>query len=571
MDRMNELAEYALWFAFSPPGRLPAGVLPFPARLTATEGEPMTVTARKRPLKVKMILPALAEATDPAWRPLKYSLFPPLGLIALAGYLDADDEVTVQDEHVQKLDLDDEPDLVVIETYITSARRAYQLADHYRSRGAHVCLGGLHATSLPQEAAAHADTVFLGPGEDIWPAFLADFHVGRPRWIYQSTRPSLLGAPAPRRDLVARRRYLSPNSLVVSRGCPHSCDFCYKGAFFRCCPSFFTQRVEDALAQVESLPGRHLFFLDDNLFGSPRFAAALCDGMRGMGRVWQAAGTLTAIEQPGLLEKAAAAGLRSLFVGLESLSAANLRAQHKLQGTRDHGGIGDPRLRYEAAVRRLHDLGIMVNASFVFGLDEDDESVFAATVDWAVSQGIETATFHILTPYPGTVLHRRLESQGRITSTDWDRYDTRHAVFAPARLSAAALEEGYRRAYRDFYSWASILRAGRVADGPRARLRHVAVTAGWKKCEPLWDLAIRAGGLALALPLLEVVLGDARREHGSPGAAAGSERAHASAEAAGRCGPTQVQGTRAEAEAAGARRAQAPATAPSRAPATAPR
>src|SRR6187455_3572601 len=137
-------------------------------------------------MKVKMILPALTEATSPFFRPIKYSLFPPLGLATLAAYLNADDEIEIQDEHVEPLNLNDAPDLVVIQVYITSAYRAYRLADHYRRRGAHVALGGLHVTSLPKEAAAHADTIFLGPGEDTWPQFLADFRAGRPGRVYQS-------------------------------------------------------------------------------------------------------------------------------------------------------------------------------------------------------------------------------------------------------------------------------------------------------------------------------------------------------------------------------------------------
>ena len=176
-------------------------------------------------MKVKMILPALTEATSPFWRPIKYSLFPPLGLATLAGYLNADDEVTIQDEHVEPLELGDEPDLVVIQVYITSAYRAYRLADHYRARGAHVALGGLHVTSLPDEAAAHADTIFLGPGDDTWPAFLADFRRGSPQRLYRSQTRTLQGVPPIRRDLIKRHLYLVPNSIVVSRGCPHVCDF----------------------------------------------------------------------------------------------------------------------------------------------------------------------------------------------------------------------------------------------------------------------------------------------------------------------------------------------------------
>src|SRR5258708_7773136 len=148
-----------------------------------------------------MILPALTEATSPLFRPIKYSLFPPLGLATLAAYLDADDEVTIVDEHVEKLDVDDEPKLVVIQVYITSAYRSYQIADHYRSRGAYVVLGGLHVTSLPDEAATHADTIFLGPGEDTWPQFLRDYKSGRPAKRYQSHTRTLAAAPPIRRDL----------------------------------------------------------------------------------------------------------------------------------------------------------------------------------------------------------------------------------------------------------------------------------------------------------------------------------------------------------------------------------
>jgi radical SAM superfamily enzyme YgiQ (UPF0313 family) len=132
-------------------------------------------------MRVRMILPALTEASSPLFRPIKYSLFPPLGLATLAGYLDPGDDVVISDEHVEPLTFDDEPDVVVIQAYITSARRAYEIADGYRARGAYVCLGGLHVTSLPAEAAAHADSIFLGPGEDTWPQFLADYRAGCPR------------------------------------------------------------------------------------------------------------------------------------------------------------------------------------------------------------------------------------------------------------------------------------------------------------------------------------------------------------------------------------------------------
>ena len=450
-------------------------------------------------MKVKMILPALTEATSPFFRPIKYSLFPPLGLATLAAYLEWNDEVEIQDEHVEKLNVNDAPDLVVIQVYITSANRAYQIADHYRARGAHVALGGLHVTSLPAEAAQHADTIFLGPGEDTWPQFLTDFRRGSPKRMYQSTLRTLAGLPPIRRDLIKRKLYLVPNSIVVSRGCPHVCDFCYKEAFFEGGRSFYTQTVDAALSEIDRLPGRHLYFLDDHLFGDRRFASALFEGMRGMGRLWQAAGTVNAVLAPHLLERAVEAGLRSLFVGFETLNPANLAEQRKFQNMRRD---------YAAAIQRLHGLGVMINGSFVFGMDGDDSSVFQRTVEWAVEHGIETATFHILTPYPGTALYKRMSEQHRITVSNWDLYDTRHAVFKPAGMSPAQLERGYWWAYRKFYEWRSIVRGASAHGDPVAGMRHLAYAAGWKKFEPLWDFVIRARRAGTMLPALETILSE---------------------------------------------------------------
>ena len=451
-----------------------------------------------RPLSVKFILPALKEASDPYWRPIKYSLFPPLGLATLAAYLSADDHAVIVDEHVEPLTFDDAPDLVVIQVYITNAYRAYRIADHYRNQGAFVCLGGLHVKSLPGEAAVHADAIFLGPGEQTFPKFLQDFRCGKPERIYTSAAGrSLERVPAIRRDLIRRARYLVPNSIVVTRGCPQHCDFCYKDAFFQGGRGFYTQRVEDALAEIDRLPGRHLYFLDDHLLGDRRFAETLFAGMKGMRRLFQGAATVDSILRGDLIERAAEAGLRSLFVGFETLTPENLKQSNKRQNLgRD----------YKAVTGRLHSLGIMINGSFVFGMDDDGDDVFRRTVDWAIEQGITTATFHIQTPYPGTRLYARMVSEGRMLTRDWNLYDTRHVVYRPARLRPEALKTGYDWAYREFYRWASIARASLHHGTLKHQAKHFFYASGWKKFELAWDLMIRARQLTRVTPLLEGVL-----------------------------------------------------------------
>jgi len=420
-------------------------------------------------MKIKMILPALTEAKSPFWRPIKYSLFPPLGLATLAAYCDENDDINLQDEHAEELYIDDEPELVVIQVYITNAFRAYRLADHYRKKGAYVCLGGLHVTSLPDEALQHADTIFQGPGEECWPRFLKEYKSGNAQRVYSSTERTIENIPPVRRDLIKRHLYLVPNSIVVSRGCPYHCDFCYKDAFFEGGKSFYTQRVDAALAEIERLPGRHLYFLDDHLLGNQKFASALFEGMKGMNRVFQGASTINAVLLGNLIEKAAEAGLRSLFVGFETLNGNNLAQSNKKQN------IGQD---YNQAIKRLHRLGVMINGSFVFGLDDDDNSVFMRTVEWAVKNALTTCTFHILTPYPGTRLFKKMEEDGRILHRNWDLYDTRHVVYRTAGLDERELKKGYDDAYSSFYSWPNIFRASLQHDNFKHIIKHFTYAGG---------------------------------------------------------------------------------------------
>jgi radical SAM superfamily enzyme YgiQ (UPF0313 family) len=240
--------------------------------------------------------------------------------------------------------------------------------------------------------------------------------------------------------------------------------------------------------------------------------------MKGMGRLFQGASTVDAVLRGDLIERAVDAGLRSLFLGFETLDPRALKTANKVQN------VGKD---YDAAIRRLDDLGVMINGSFVFGLDGDGPDVFSRTVDWAVSRGLTTATFHVATPYPGTAFFERIEREGRLLHRDWDRYDTRQAVFQPQGMTIDQLEAGYWRAYRDFYSWKNVVR-GASNHGTVARsMKHLAYAGAWKKLEPLWDTVIRARRLGGMRPLLESVLATVptlRRDE-KPAAEAGREAA----------------------------------------------
>ncbi|MGD9941359.1 MAG: radical SAM protein [Clostridia bacterium] len=408
-------------------------------------------------MKVKLILPSLAEAGSPLWRPIKYSLFPPIGLATLAGHFSEDDEVVLVDQHVEKLDLDDRPDLVLIQVYTTNAYRSYRIADYYRLKGVHVALGGIHVSAVPEEAASHADTIMIGPGDDTLPDFIRDFRMKAPRSRYYSRIRNLDIIPKVRRDLIKRGKYLVPNSLVVSRGCPHHCDFCYKDTFYQGGRSFYTRKIDAALEEIDSLPGRHLYFLDDHLFGDKTFARQLFMELAGRNRVFQAAATVQSVQ-------------------------------------------------YRTAVRKLHANGIMINGSFVFGMDDDDQSVFARTVDWAVANGMATSTFHIVTPYPGTPLFRQLQASNRITSLDWDSYTTREPVYEPIGMTKDELRAGYAWAYDEFYCWKNIYNSSLQNTGVTNTIKQFMYAAGWKKFEPLWNLIINLQHLDAATPLLEFVL-----------------------------------------------------------------
>ena len=271
-------------------------------------------------------------------------------------------------------------------------------------------------------------------------------------------------------------RFLYTNVVATSRGCPFACDFCYNScAAVR--GSYAHRTVPDVLTEIRSLGTRHVMFIDDNFIGDPAFARELLEAMRPLRLRWNAAVSANVLDMPDLLDLMRDTGCRSLFVGFESLGEDALRGVHKRQNRAS---------RHEALVEALHSRGIMVNASFVFGLDGDGPDVFRATVDWVVRNRVETVTSHILTPYPGTALHARMEAAGRIVDRDLSHYDTAHVVFRPANMTAEQLYEGYLRVYREIYSLRNIAR--RLPRSPRQWMPYLLFNLLYRK----WGRATEA-------------------------------------------------------------------------------
>jgi len=365
----------------------------------------------------------------------------------LAAFVPAHWTVRHVDEAVEPVDVASPVDLVAMTFHTPSAPHAYGLAARFRARGVPVALGGPHATLLPDEAQAHADVVFVGEAERTWPRFLAEFEEGTHGDRYRSDPPTLERAPFARPELFHRRDHTA-GVLFATRGCAYRCDFCALAVMY---PGRIRKRpVEDVAREVASFRGRVVIFWDDNIAGDLEYAKELFRAITPHRKWWSSQASIHAAADDEFLVLAARSGCKQLFVGFESVSQASLDGVSKSFNHVDG---------YARAIDRIHAHGISVQAGIVFGFDHDTESVFDETVDFLESTGVQNATFNMLTPFPGTPLHARLEAEGRILTRDWARYNGRaDVVYRPARMSPEALLAGFRHANRRFYSLASTRR-----------------------------------------------------------------------------------------------------------------
>jgi radical SAM superfamily enzyme YgiQ (UPF0313 family) len=366
----------------------------------------------------------------------------------LAASVPPDWHVIHVDEEAEKLDWNLEADLVGITFHTPSADHAYNLAAHFRLRGACVALGGPHVTLLPEEAGRHADVIFVGEAEGLWEKFLRDFVAGAYLRVYRQTgMPSLEGVPMARKALFHRKDHAS-GVLFATRGCPNHCDFCAVAVMYR--HGLRKRPIAEVAAEYASFKGKVIIFWDDNIAADGAYAKELFRAIAPHRKWWSSQVSIHAGRDEELLEAAARSGCKQLFLGLESISQSSMAEVHK----------GFNRVEeYARIIERIHAHGIAVQVGMVFGFDSDTPEIFKDTLDFLEETGVQNATFNILTPYPGTPLFRRLEGEGRILTRDWPKYNGRtEVVYQPKQMSTSELRAGFRYANDRFYSLPSMAR-----------------------------------------------------------------------------------------------------------------
>ena len=404
-------------------------------------------------MKILLIQPKMHKR--PMDTDLKTQMSPPLGLFTLLNLTPPDHETLLINENIEKIPYDFPADVVGLSITVDVFPRACEIAEKFKARGIPVVAGGIHVTCNPEECAKYFSAICVGPAERVWAKMLADTETKTLQKIYKDTdnfKGEELASPA--YDKISKKKYLYTNIIITSRGCPNRCDFCYNSCenhIYICRP------IPAVIEDIKALNTNHVYFVDDNFIGDPTYTRELLGQLKGMNLKWNAAVTTKILNDLDLLDFMVEAGCQSLFVGFESVNNKALAEVHK-----DNQSELYDRLAYE-----LHKRGIMINASMVFGLDGDGPEVFDNTLDWLVKNKIETLTAHILTPYPGTRLHERMEKAGRINDHDLSHYNTAHVVYDPLYISREELYRGYLKTYKRFYSIKNIMR--RKPENPKQR------------------------------------------------------------------------------------------------------
>jgi len=355
-------------------------------------------------------------------------------------------ELRLVDGSIEPFPLTETFDIVAISCMTGTSRKAYELADHYRRRGATVVLGGVHVTLRPEEAREHADTIVCGFAEQTWPQLLRDFVAGCLKHEYHAATTDLRGLPPPRRDLQRSWGYMVPNTVFATRGCRSACEFCsVPAAGF----GWQARPVAEVIDEIRRIPARRFAFNDVSLNEDRDYARELFTALIPLKKMWGGLATTRIAEDEELLDLMTASGCVFLLLGFESMSQTGLDRLGKRFNRASN---------YAKVAQALHARGIIIQGCFIFGLDDDTPRVFDDTVAAVDELRIDIPRYALYTPYPGTRAFERLRREGRLLHEHWEHYDTQHVVIEPRNMTPEELDSGFKRAYRQTFGLKSILR-----------------------------------------------------------------------------------------------------------------
>ena len=374
--------------------------------------------------------------------------YQPLTLTTLAAL--APEEMGIDfrliDEGIDDIPLDLQADLVGITVITGTAPRSYELARQFRERGIPVVLGGPHVTLMPDEAVQHADAICVGYAEQTWPRLLRDFAAGSMQRRYDQGHDfTLENSPIPRRDLLDGRKFLTQAVFEATRACAHNCEFCVAPTAWG--RKQFQKSIETVVADIRSVGKKRIIFIDLNLISDRHYAERLFQALIPLELNWFGLSTSLIGRDPDLMKLMARSGCKGLLIGFETISKGSLS---------DAGKRFNEPTDYHSLIVDLHRLGISLQGCFVFGLDHDTPDTFDETARFVIDSAIDLPRFAVLTPFPGTPLFNRLNSQGRILTRNWELYDGQHVVFQPKNMSIEELQEGHERTWKKVYSLSSI-------------------------------------------------------------------------------------------------------------------
>jgi hypothetical protein len=337
-----------------------------------------------------------------AWLIGKKATTTPLALPLLAALTPDHWDVRIIDEELETLPPDINADIAGITALSNTVDRAFEIADALRSRGIKVVMGGPNVSCNVDEALRHADCVVIGEAEEVWKSCLDDCENGRLAKTYKASGPaSYKTSPRPRWDLIDAK-CLAAIPVQVSRGCPHHCDFCLVSELFGTAMRY--RDVDDVIDEINSLPLKTIFFVDDNLTANKEYAARLMKRIKPLGIQWMSQASIELANHPDLLSEMAAAGCMHLLIGFESVNEASLGEAHKRQ---------NDIAAYAGAVRAIHERGIHVNASMIVGFDNDTLDEFDKISSFIHAANLWYVNLNLLDAVPGTALHRRIAAEGR--------------------------------------------------------------------------------------------------------------------------------------------------------------